>query len=75
MGIVMATTGNTHPVYIDKNRKTRVKTLAAQQEASMKDVTERFAEHGDTLRLYELPVDASDEEVYEHVQAVLNSAE
>lgn len=73
--IAMATNGDTHPVYIAKDRKTRVKTVAAQQEISMKDVTERFAEHGDMLNLYELPVDATDEEVYEHIRAELSEAE
>lgn len=67
----MSKTGDTHPVYIDKDRKTRVKTLAAQEEVSMKEVTERFAEHGDSLRLYELPVDASEEQVREHLNDVL----
>ena len=63
----MATNEDTHPVYIAKDRKTRVKTLAAQNESSMKGITERFAEHGDTLRLHEVPVDASDEELFEHL--------
>lgn len=71
----MATSGDTHPVYIAKDRKTRVKTVAAQEGVSMKDVTERFAEHGDQLRLFEIPVDADDEEVYEHVREQLPDAD
>jgi len=71
----MASSGDTHPVYIDVDRKTRVKTLAAQKEVSMKEVTERFAEHGDLLQLSELPVEASDEEVFEHVQAIIDDRE
>lgn len=67
----MSQTSETHPVYIDKGRKRRVKTLAAQEGVSMKDVTERFAEHGDRLSLFKIPVDADDEELREHLQAVL----
>lgn len=64
----MATNEDTHPVYIDKARKTEVKTLAVQNETSMKDITERFAEHGETLNLHELEVDATDEELFNHVR-------
>lgn len=64
----MATNEDTHPVYIDKSRKTRVKTLAVQNETSMKDVTERFAEHGEFLNLHEVPVDASEDELLTHLQ-------
>jgi len=67
----MATEDDTHPVYIAKDRKTRVKTLAVQNDTSMKDVTERFAEHGDLLNLHELPVDASEDEVEDHVKEQL----
>jgi hypothetical protein len=69
----MATNEDTHPVYIDKGRKTRVKTLAVQNETSMKDVTERFAEHGEFLNLHEVPVDADEKDVLEHVQEQLES--
>ena len=64
----MATNEDTHPVYIDKGRKTQVKTLAVQNETSMKDITERFAEHGETLNLHELEVGASEEELVRHVK-------
>ena len=64
----MATNEDTHPVYIDKGRKTEVKTLAVQNETSMKDITERFAEHGETLNLHELDVDASEGELIRHVK-------
>lgn len=67
----MAQSEETHPVYINKDRKTRVKTLAVQNETSMKDITERFAEHGDTLNLYEVPVNAKDEELIDHVEDAL----
>jgi len=33
----------------------------------MKGITERFAEHGDTLRLYKIPVDADKEELFAHI--------
>lgn len=69
----MATNEDTHPVYIDKGRKTRVKTLAVQNETSMKDVTERFAEHGEFLNLHEVPVDADEEDVLDHVRDQLES--
>jgi len=64
----MVTNEDTHPVYIAKDRKTSVKTLAVQNETSMKDITERFAEHGATLELHKLPVDASEEELFSHVR-------
>jgi len=64
----MATNEDTHPVYIDKARKTEVKTLAVQNETSMKDITERFAEHGEALNLHELEVGASEEELVRHVK-------
>jgi len=63
----MSSNEETHPVYIAKDRKTRVKTLAAQNESSMKGITERFAEHGDTLGLYKIPVDADKEELFAHI--------
>lgn len=69
----MATNEDTHPVYIDKGRKTRVKTLAVQNETSMKDVTERFAEHGEFLNLHEVPVDADEDELVDHVTEQLES--
>jgi hypothetical protein len=47
---------NTHPVYIAKDRKTAVKTRAVQLDESMKTVTERYAEHGQTLGLDTVPV-------------------
>lgn len=71
----MASSGDTHPVYIDVDRKTRVKTLAAQKEVSMKEVTERFAEHGDLLKLSELPVESSEEEVFNHVREIIDEHE
>lgn len=64
----MATNEDTHPVYIAKDRKTRVKTLAVQNEMSMKDVTERFAEHGEALSLHEVPVDASRDDLVSHIE-------
>ena len=64
----MATNEDTHPVYIDKGRKTQVKTLAVQNETSMKDITERFAEHGEALNLHELEVGVSEEELIDHVR-------
>ena len=64
----------THPVYIDKGRKTRVKTTAVQNDTSMKDVTERYAEHGERLNFHELPVDASDEELFNHVREWLDQS-
>lgn len=67
----MSTDGETHPVYIDKGRKTRVKTVAAQEESSMKEITERYTTHGDTLELHKLPSDASEEELEDHVRDVL----
>ena len=67
----MATNEDTHPVYIAKDRKTRVKTLAAQNESSMKEITERFAEHGDRLNLHEVPVDGTDDELYDHLRQFL----
>lgn len=63
----MGESDDTHPVYIAKDRKTRVKTLAVQNDTSMKDVTERFAEHGEALNLHEVPVDAESDEVLDHV--------
>jgi len=68
----MATNEDTHPVYIAKDRKTRVKTLAVQNETSMKDITERFAEHGEALNLHEVPVDADKEELLSHVRERLD---
>lgn len=63
--------GKTHPVYIALDRKTRVKTLAVQEETTMKEVTERLAEHGDRLDLYKIPLDASDQELLDHVRKQL----
>ena len=71
----MATNEDTHPVYIAKDRKTDVKTLAVQNEMSMKEVTERFAEHGATLNLHQIPVDADEEELRVHLAEFLNIEE
>ncbi len=68
----MATNEDTHPVYIAKERKTPVKTLAVQNEMSMKDITERFVEHGETLNLHDVPVDADEEELLSHVREQLD---
>lgn len=47
----------THPVYIAKERKTDVKSRAVDIEESMKTVTERYAEHGESLGLDVVPVE------------------
>lgn len=48
---------DTHPVYIDSDRKSEVKKTAAGQDSTMKDITERLVEHGLELGLHELPLD------------------
>jgi len=64
----MAQTQNTHPVYIDKARKERVKAVAVDQEESMKTVTERYCEHGEALDLHDVPVgDEPTNAVIEHL--------
>lgn len=50
--------GETHPIYIDKDRKNVVKSEGAAIGEDMKTIIQRLVEHGLELELHELPEDA-----------------
>lgn len=47
----------THPVYIDQDRKSEVKKESVDLDTSMKEVTERLVQHGMELGLHKVPLD------------------
>lgn len=56
--------GETHPIYIDRDRKNVVKSEGAAIGEDMKTIIQRVVEHGLELNLHEVPVDSDITEVY-----------
>jgi hypothetical protein len=64
----MAESQDTHPVYISVDRKNAVKAIAVDRDESIKTITERFCEHGESLGLEDVPVgDEPTNAVIEHL--------
>lgn len=47
----------THPVYIDSDRRQDVKKVAVDADITMKELMERFSQHGEQLDLHNIPLD------------------